>query len=60
MLVCSLALGTGLRKFSSPNAVLQAAGFGGVKEVQEGSGAAVYKTMAQVMTNGLVACDCDV
>ncbi len=46
----SLALGMGHRKFSSPTAVLKASGFGSVKEVQEGAGAAVYKTMSQVIT----------
>jgi hypothetical protein len=35
-------------KFSSPNAVLKATGFGAVKDVQEGSGAAVFKTTTQV------------
>jgi hypothetical protein len=38
----------GEKKFSSPNAVLKATGFGAVKDVQEGSGAAVFKTTTQV------------
>jgi hypothetical protein len=38
----------GERKFSNPNAVLKACGFGGVKDVQEGAGAAVFKTLSQV------------
>jgi hypothetical protein len=46
--LCSLALGAGEKKFSNPNAVLKATGFGGLKDVQEGSGAAVYKTTSQV------------
>ncbi len=54
--VCSLALGMGERKFSNPNAVLKSTGFGAVKDVQEGSGAAVYKTTSQV-TCDAVTCD---
>jgi hypothetical protein len=45
---CSLALGMGEKKYSNPNAVLKATGFGALKDVQEGSGAAVFKTTSQV------------